>query len=76
MPPPKLELELNNFWNAVLVMTCPRCHHRIRRYLLDLPPSAVIECDCGYAATLTGGYLQSLQKSVDDLERSLRSLGR
>lgn len=74
--PPKIELEFDKNWNAILVVTCPQCNHKIKRHLRNLPPGSVIECDCGYGVTLTGDDLQSLQKSVDNLKRTLRSFGR
>jgi hypothetical protein len=73
---PKIDLEFDTRWNAVLILTCPMCHRKIRKYLRDLPPGSIIKCDCGYEVTLSGDNLQALQKSVDELKRTLKSLGR
>jgi len=76
METPKFELDLDSNMRGFLKWRCPQCSRNHRYALGGLPPGAEKQCECGYVVLFSGDDLRKMQRSLNDLHRILRSLGR
>ena len=76
MPDPKIELDIDRNLNATAVITCGQCRRKTRKALRAITPGQVIPCSCGASFAFTGDDLRQVQRSFDDLKRTLDRFGK
>lgn len=60
-----------------LPITCPHCHKTVEFTLREITPNCSRHCPhCGATFSFTGDDMRKAQKAIDDLERTLKRLGR
>ena len=60
-----------------LPIECPGCHKTTEFKLRDIAPNSSPPCPhCGATFSFTGDDMRKAQKAIDDLERTLKRLGR
>ncbi len=73
---PKVDLEFDNNWNGILNITCPKCQRTMKKHLREIPPGKEVACSCGFTVKFSGDDLRGIQRSFDDLKRTLKNFGK
>ena len=73
---PKIDLELDNKFNGILIITCPRCRKKMKEKFQNLRSKKNIECSCGFTVSFAGGDLRDVQRSLNSLKRTFDKLGK
>ncbi len=73
---PKIELDLDNNMNGILIITCPECKKKMKKKFRELSPGKEASCSCGFTVNFSGDDLRSTQRSLDDLKRTLKNFGK
>lgn len=73
---PKIDLEFDNNWNGILVISCPQCKKKTKRKLSELNPGKEVSCSCGFTVSFSGDDLRGVQRSLNDLKKTLKNFGK
>ena len=76
MKDPKIDLDMDKNFNATLLITCGSCSRKTKVPLKQATPNKKIKCSCGDEFILSGDDLRKMQKSFDDLNRTLKKFGK
>jgi len=76
MTDPKINLDIDENMNATLLITCGSCSRKTKSPLKQASPGKKIKCTCGNEFVLAGDDLRKMQKTLNDLNRSLNQLGK
>ena len=60
---------------AVLLFDCPDCGARNRFTARDENAEGLVYCDCGLDIALEGDSLRGGQRTLDEINRSVKNLG-
>lgn len=74
MNSPKFDLDIDDKMNATLIIECGECRRKSKIKLSQASPGKIIKCSCGSEITLQGDDLRKMQKSLDDLKRTMNNL--
>lgn len=73
----EVDLEIDDNWNGILVMRCPKCKRMTKRSLSALAPGTKVDSSCGHTTfKMSGDDFRRVQRSLDDSKRTIESLGR
>ncbi|MBW1702822.1 MAG: hypothetical protein JRJ50_12025 [Deltaproteobacteria bacterium] len=75
MKDPTIDLDIDKKMNATLIIGCPECKRKTKLAARNAIPGKSISCLCGVSFNLSGDALRPIQRSLDDLQRTLKSLG-
>ena len=70
---PKLDLELDDNLNGILVITCQQCGHVTKKSLSELKRGSDVKCKCDMLFHFTGDDLSGIQDSFNSLKKTLQS---
>ena len=73
---PKFDLKINDKLEGMLVIVCPQCKKKTEKKFQELNAGKKVSCSCGFAFTFANNTLLGIQRSLNDLKRSLNSFGK
>lgn len=73
----QFKLDVDRNLVASLIMTCPKCGRRRKEKLAKIKSGTQITCECGeFVWEISGDDLSSVQRSLNDLKRTLKNFGK
>lgn len=72
---PKIDFEINDDSEMILIVTCGNCGRVMREEFSALKAGSHLACLCGAAIEIQDADFSEAQKSLDELKRSLGKLG-
>jgi hypothetical protein len=76
MKEPKIDLDLDNNFNATLIVQCGECNRKNKLPMSQASSGKIIKCGCGLEYPLKGDDLRKIQKQLNDLKRTLNNFGK
>lgn len=73
---PKIEFGVDKNLKGILVITCPDCGKKLKKNAKEISPGKEVACSCGFTVSFSGDDLRGVQRSLDDLKRTLKSIGK